>query len=296
MIIQNDILTNMALYIDETDTMKMSNNSFFNLFCYNEYVKDIYNTDKLTHYETILKDNEFILDSKGHKLKIEQDLKAEMTDLRESIDNDLFDEFVEAENKGIEKYKIIVDRMTLLNLPEDKDIIVKYKNYLMNPFILVDHLNLVRFFKTDRYIDSKVFVSTDNNFKVKQFRDVYNKIKIFRNLQFKFNIDINNLNYTENDNIIITDPEWKHIQQLFRYTKAKPTNKTELKPVIIQMIKSITSKNTINDKQITINKAKQRIYKFNDDELKFNIELNEYSNPTRFNFDAKFDKLLKITA
>jgi len=54
MIIQNDILTNMALYIDETDTLKMSNNSFFfSLFCYNEYVKDIYNTDKLTHYETI---------------------------------------------------------------------------------------------------------------------------------------------------------------------------------------------------------------------------------------------------
>jgi len=229
-------------------------------------------------------------------LKIEQDIKAEMTDLRESIDNDLFDEFVEAENKGIDKYKIIVDIMTLLNLPDDKDIIVKYKDYLMNPFILVDHLNIVRFFKTDRYIDSKVFVSTDNNFKVKQFNDVYNKIKIFRNLQFKFNIDINNLNYTENDNIIITDPEWKHIQQLFRYTKAKPTNKTELKPVIIQMIKSITSKNTINDKQITINKAKQRIYKFNDDELKFNIELNEYSNPARFNYDTKFDKLLKITA
>ena len=61
MIIQNDILTDMTMYIDEDDQIKMSNNSFFNLFCYNEYVKDTYNTNKLSHYENILIENKFIL-------------------------------------------------------------------------------------------------------------------------------------------------------------------------------------------------------------------------------------------
>ena len=45
-----------------------------------------------------------------------------------------------------------------------------------------------------------------------------------------------------------------------------------------------------------IKKIKQQTYEFNDNKIKLNIELNEYSNPTRFNYDSKFEKLLKITA
>ena len=62
------------------------------------------------------------------------------------------------------------------------------------------------------------------------------------------------------------------------------------------MIKSITTKTIINNKQVMINKIKQQTYKFNKDVLDFHIELNKYSNPSRFNYDSKFDKLLKITA
>ena len=61
MIITNDLLTEMSLYVDEEDNIKMSNNTFFNLFCYNEYVKDTYNTNKISHFEEILKQKKFIL-------------------------------------------------------------------------------------------------------------------------------------------------------------------------------------------------------------------------------------------
>jgi hypothetical protein len=48
----------------------MSNNSFLKLFCYNEYVKDIYNTNKLAHYENILRDNNFFVTSIGDEINI----------------------------------------------------------------------------------------------------------------------------------------------------------------------------------------------------------------------------------
>ena len=70
MIIQNDILTDMSLYLDEYDHVRMSNNSFLKLFCYNEYVKDIYNTNKLAHHENIFRDDKFVLKSSGDKIKI----------------------------------------------------------------------------------------------------------------------------------------------------------------------------------------------------------------------------------
>ena len=82
MIIQNDLLTDMSLCLDEYDHIRVSNNSFFKLFCYNEFVKDIYNTNKLAHYENILRDEKFVLKSIGDKVKISDDIKAEMTDLR----------------------------------------------------------------------------------------------------------------------------------------------------------------------------------------------------------------------
>jgi hypothetical protein len=92
MIIQNDILTDMSLYLDEYDNIRMSNDSFFKLFCYNEYVKDTYNTNKLSHYENILRENKFVLNSIVDKIKISEDIKAEMADLRSDINEALSEE------------------------------------------------------------------------------------------------------------------------------------------------------------------------------------------------------------
>ena len=56
----------------------------------------------------------------------------------------------------------------------------------------------------------------------------------------------------------MTDGEWEHIKKIFRYTGDKPTNKAELKPIIIKIIKSITDDKIIESKQVMINKIKQR--------------------------------------
>jgi hypothetical protein len=104
-------------------------------------------------------------------------------------------------------------------LPDDAEILTTYKNYLTNPHDLNDHLDIISFFKTDLYINTKVAMSNSNNFKT-------------------------------NDKIDMADAEWKHIQKLFNYTKSKPTTTLELKPIIIQMIKSIMVNNIINNMEL----------------------------------------------
>jgi hypothetical protein len=143
------------------------------LFCYNEFVKDIYNTNKLAHYENILRDNKFVLKSIGDKVKISDDIKAEMTDLRSQIEDTLFEEYLNAENRDIQKYKIINSRVNLLELPDDVEILTTYKNYLTNPHDSNDHLDIIIFFKTDLYINAKVAMSNSNNFKTKLINDAF---------------------------------------------------------------------------------------------------------------------------
>jgi len=181
-------------------------------------------------------------------------------------------------------------------LPDDAEILTAYRNYLTNPHDLNDHLNIIRFFKTDLYINAKVTMSNSNNFKTKLFYDVFNKIKIFRTIQERYNLTVDNLNYEINDKIDMGDTEWKHIQKLFNYTKPKPTTTKELKPIVIQMIKSITTTNAINTKQIMINKVKQQKYIFNKDVLNFHLELNKYVNPDRNNYGPQYNNLLNIKA
>jgi len=98
-----------------------------------------------------------------------------MTDLRSQV-----------EDRDIDKYKIINSRVKILELPDDAEILTTYKNYLTNPHDLNDHLNIIRFFKTDLYINAKVTMSNSNNFKTKLFYDVFNKSKSLE--QFKKDI------------------------------------------------------------------------------------------------------------
>jgi len=57
----NNKLNNICLSLNENDNEIVVKNSYFNIFCYNEYVNDIYKTNKLIHYQNILIQNGFNL-------------------------------------------------------------------------------------------------------------------------------------------------------------------------------------------------------------------------------------------
>ena len=46
-------LINLCQYLNKNDDMEIIENSFFHLWCYHEYVKDTYETNKLKHFENI---------------------------------------------------------------------------------------------------------------------------------------------------------------------------------------------------------------------------------------------------
>lgn len=66
----------MCLSMDENDDLKVYENLFFDLFCFNEYVQNIYNNNKADHFKIILENNGFnLLDEDGNRQKINKSLK-----------------------------------------------------------------------------------------------------------------------------------------------------------------------------------------------------------------------------
>ena len=71
--IHNDNLlniVNMCYIIDKNDGYKFNENTFFKLFVYNEYLCDIYKTNKEYHFRQILKDNGYIMKELGTTNKL----------------------------------------------------------------------------------------------------------------------------------------------------------------------------------------------------------------------------------
>ena len=120
----------------------------------------------------ILRYKKFVLKSIGDKVKISDDIKAAMTYLRSQVEDTLIEEYLNAEKRDIEKCKIINIRVNLSELPDDAEILTTLKNYLTNPYDLNDHLDIIRFFNTDLFINAKVTMSNSNNFETKLFNEV----------------------------------------------------------------------------------------------------------------------------
>ena len=98
----------------------------FKLFSYNEYNADIFRTNRLKHFQNILKTAKFKLISLDDlPLKLDSLVKSEMKTIKSEVTQDLFNEFLETETKNIIKYEVLNDRIDFLNLPDDNTIISK---------------------------------------------------------------------------------------------------------------------------------------------------------------------------
>jgi hypothetical protein len=213
----------------------------------------------------------------------------------EQYDN-LFDEYLNANenDKTKNKFETINNNVKVLNLPNNKDVLTKYKEYLMNPFKLNDHMNIIRLLKSDEYIKNKLNKINEQNQKIKVIDNVYNKISILRKLEKSLFLKPLQVNYSLDSKIDIVDKEWTLIKKLFRKNKDKPENMTEFKPLYISMIKNICNSDIICDSRERDGKKQIRVYNLNHQYILEQIELNKYSNPKTLNFDHHFIELFKI--
>ena len=111
----NHKLNNVCKQFNEKEESYINENMFFDLFCYNEYILDIYNTNKKIHYENILKNKGFVLGFEGSELKINSKTKNEMIALYKNVD--IIEDYLNDENLNKskdEKYQNLIDNINLL--------------------------------------------------------------------------------------------------------------------------------------------------------------------------------------
>jgi len=287
-ITESDQLLNISSYTDEEDNLKIVENTFFNLFCYNEYVKDIYETNKYLHYREILKENNFeIIDEDVEKSKLSKEIKNEMKDL-DNIE-DLINEYIDDDNKDNNKYSVINEFRSLFNL-HDIEELPEFKDYIGNKYKIDDVLNFNRFIKKDDFIDAKINVFNQNTYKIKGIESIYYKIK-FVNQIFKNNnlehFDIKNIN-----DFKISEKDYNLSKKLFRSTKKCPTNEFEIKKMVVDWYKNILGESIIKT-TTSRNSSNKRTYSYdiNNDVIQeyLKITRNLNKNDIKEEFIKKFD-------
>ena len=186
-------------------------------------------------------------------IKINKIKKKEMQTLTENIRSELFDEYLFNDDKYNAKYVNINTNIEAVGLcKDDNELLIEYKDVLIDKFKINDHFNVIRCLKTDEYIDMKIAEQKDKNFNVKIFDSNYNKIKLLRQLEddngfekFVFHDVIDDMKP-----IIINNFEL--IKKVFNVAK-KPMTYTELIKMRVTLYKHLMGTESIITSRISKN-------------------------------------------
>ena len=272
-------------YIDEHDELQVVRNTFFNLYCYNEFVKDIYETNKVKHFELILTQNGFVLSSEGSLNRIAKETKQQQKHRVDAINDDLFNEFLESDHKSDDKFQSISKAIEYLKVPMCPEYLIKFKGIILDKWKVKDHDAIIRFLKSDEYLEHKMMDLSFKGIDVKLLTNNFNKLKIIREFETEYGINIwSQQAPTKND---MTDELYNLIRHVFRTTLSKPTNDQELIEFYGALVKSATTRKFIN-----ISKGQIKI---NTDFVHDHLELNNFKNVNRSGFSQQTTAHFGIT-
>jgi hypothetical protein len=280
-----------TIYDEDDEEYKVIENSFFNLFSFSEYMIDLYKTNMTKHYEDILIMNGFVMSEEGTIEKLDKEEKQALSELTKEIKEELFKEFLETEYKGLEKYDCFNRHIDFLQIPNDIETLEKYKNEIIDKFVLQDHLNIIRLLKDDDYIKDKIIAAKDSSYDIKNMTMIYSKVKAVRDLEKKYKIKPLDVNYTMTGDINMDDNEYKYIKNTFKITRDKPTNYNELRSIYISMIRKITTGDFLNSERIKTRKEGKRDfmkYSVNNDYIQHHLALNKFYNTDCKHFHESF--------
>jgi hypothetical protein len=275
----NNKINDVCRILDENDNYKFIKNSFFKLFVKNEYMIDCYNSNKFYYFEKILIDHEFILSNFNEQFNVNFDIPVVKL-------VDEFNDYINAIDKNLIQYDTINKRIKLLNLPDDLKIVEKYKEVISNEHKFNEHLNIIRFLKTDEYIEHKLNNVIEQSFNVTYISNIYNKIKLLRHLMNQFQVEYFNIKYDKPNlkEIKLDDKQWELFKKLFRITKDKPKNHYELIIMIVGMIKHITCPQICDMTRYKHNKERYVMHELNFETIKYHIDLNKFSDIEQMHF------------
>lgn len=289
-------LVNLSVSINENDEEAVIENTFFNLFCYNEYVKDVYGTNKLKHFEELLKNNGFTVSELGDDKKMEKDEKERLKKLRVDYNDNLFDEFLNADVTERENIKFtnFKEHINVFNLQtKTNDELNIIKECISNKYYFNDVLNYNRLQKSDEYIINKIKNIDDNSYKCKTYKNVWKKTQLLKNI-----LQINNIElFTFPTDIqVINFPSELFEQYKIIYNSPKamlPTNKQQFIKFLVDTYKNLmptvklikTESTQLNERGI-----RSRVYNYNFiketiTELNQIIEIYGFNKPDVSDFD-----------
>ena len=98
----NDKILKLSRTTTERDESQIIANTFFKLYCYEEFQMSIFWTGFLEHFQDILKNNGFNLKSEGETKKLSLSKKSEMKEVYEEIKEAQFDDFLDIKFKEYE--------------------------------------------------------------------------------------------------------------------------------------------------------------------------------------------------
>ena len=267
--ITNNSLNNICVTINTDDEAIVNENTFFNLFCYNEYVKDIYKTNKLKHFEELLIKNGFVLSELGEDKKMTEDQKAELDANIIEYNENLFNEYL---NLPIEErtdalkfcnFNEHVETFKLCNKTNEE--LIKIKQCMTNKYYFGEILNYNRLLKNETYINKKLNQINDESFRIKSFNSPYRRIKILFDICNNNNMNLLDFK-CDTENIIFSNDTYKLYKIVFNSPNAKkPTNKKELIKLLVNSYKLLMpTLKIINTKTTQLNNKgnKIRIYEY----------------------------------
>ena len=224
-LITSRYLTDSCTYIDENDNLSIVENSFFHLWCANEYIQDTYNTHKIKHYELILEENGFQLHcDTTEPIKIDIEGKKELKSLYDNIAKELFQEYLMAEDRNQDRLQRINQSIEYSHLTTaDNKTLEEFKDIILDKNKMEEHDNLIRLLRSADYLTEKFEDIYNNSYAVRILQSAIHKIKIIRQLENEFDIGFMNACYDENDEISMTDDFFLSAQTLFRKRREKQT-------------------------------------------------------------------------
>jgi len=188
-------------------------------------------------------------------------------------------------NDGLERMKVYIEKETVINV----ELLEKYKNEIIDKYVLQDHLNIIRLIKTDEYINNKLIIAKRNSYDIKNMSMIYSKVKAVRDLEKKYKIQPLQVDYKLVGDIQMGDNEYNYIKNVFRITREKPTNYSQLRGVYISMVRNISNNDLVkSERSMKKETRKQTLYSIDDDYIQYHLDLNKYTNTACTHFHDEF--------
>lgn len=262
----------VCLNIDSNDSETIVENIFFKMWCFNEYIGDCYNTNKICHFQNFLINAGFKLTHRGYDVKLDNSTTNKMRIFSDDIDIANYNFFIQQYKKflidpdiDMSLYSKYIERIGILNLKPDELDLNIFGYLVHDDFKFNSYLNILKLFKNEQFIDNKINELNDSSYSVKIFNNVYHKIKLLRQFEKKFNIQPFNFDFNIEPNCNFTTEEFTKYQKIFRSDKTILSKPNEFKIFYKQMIENIVGKNIpiINNIQINVERKKIRKYSIN---------------------------------